>query len=303
MNARIIESYSALVNRKDIDAVLVLSEGWAGCLPILAAAEAGKAVYWASDMNWDVDTRNHIRNVVERSGIAFMIEFPNRFAAASIRLKELMATRLGPPRLIFCHKRIPFSAVEGKGKPSGAGCSRGHGTDNLYFEMAQLVDWCNFIAGGEPSSVMSIGHERRPELADEQNTDADYRLVSLDFSHFDGDRKQPGPLAQLSVGAYYPQGWEEALSYRPLPAMQVCCERGIAYLDLPSSLVWFDDSGRHQERLDDEKPAIHHALMHFFRAVTSLVRQSDDIRQSYLVMEILEAAKKSRRSAHTVHIE
>ena len=46
-------------------------------------------------------------NSFEESGIAFMAEFPRRQAPATLRLKELIATRLGEPRLLFCHRRVP----------------------------------------------------------------------------------------------------------------------------------------------------------------------------------------------------
>ena len=38
---------------------------------------------------------------------------------------------------------------------------------------------------------------------------------------------------------------EEAISFRPPAELQVVCERGVAFLDLPSTLIWFDCAGRH----------------------------------------------------------
>src|SRR3984957_14869653 len=43
-----VGGFRALIQREDIDAILILSGQWYGALPILAAAEAGKAVYCAA---------------------------------------------------------------------------------------------------------------------------------------------------------------------------------------------------------------------------------------------------------------
>ena len=98
-----VDGYRALVERCDIDAVLILERSWLGWLPVLAACEAGKAVYWAGDLDFDPN-ESTVRESIEESGVAFMAEFPRRFAPATLRLKELIATRLGPPKLIFCHR-------------------------------------------------------------------------------------------------------------------------------------------------------------------------------------------------------
>ena len=43
---------------------------------------------------------------VEQSGIVFMPEFARRCYPATLRLKELLATQLGPPRLVLGHSRL-----------------------------------------------------------------------------------------------------------------------------------------------------------------------------------------------------
>ena len=110
-----VDGYHVLVQREDIDAVLVLSPQWFRELPILAACESGKAVYCAVGLELDADEAETIKRRVEESGIAFMAELPRRHAPATIRLKELIATRLGTPRLLFCHER---TAAELAGRPA-----------------------------------------------------------------------------------------------------------------------------------------------------------------------------------------
>ena len=85
--------------------MLILSLQWFGALPILAACDAGKAVYCAAGMELDLEEAELVKQRVEEAGIAFMAEFPRRHAPATLRLKELIATRLGEPGLLFCHQR------------------------------------------------------------------------------------------------------------------------------------------------------------------------------------------------------
>ena len=60
---------------------------------------------------------------------------------------------------------------------------------------------------------------------------------------------------------------------------------GIAFVDLPATLVWFDEAGRHQESLESERPLGEQLLTHFYRAVTSLVRRTCDLEDACLASE------------------
>ena len=109
LGAAAVDGYRALAARDDIDALLYLSDQWYGVAPILAACDFGKAVYSAISFPVDSEEARLLRTRVEQSGIAFMAELPRRFAPATLRLKELIATRLGRPRMLFCHRRVPLS--------------------------------------------------------------------------------------------------------------------------------------------------------------------------------------------------
>ena len=103
--ATVVDGFRALTAREDVDANLMLSSEWFGPLPILAACEYGKAVYCAAALDIDPQRAKLVKARVENAGVAFMAEFPRRTMPATLRLKELIATRLGKPRLLFCHAR------------------------------------------------------------------------------------------------------------------------------------------------------------------------------------------------------
>lgn len=281
-----VDGYRAICARQDIDAVMVLERSWLGWLPALAASEAGKAVYWGSDLRFDPVRDAQVRQRIGDAGIAFMTEFPRRFAPATLRLKELIATRLGHPRLIFCHRRLDRPVRPAKYDDEQSANDR---------ELIEAIDWCRYVVDREPESVNSADHPC--PLETERPVDTDYRSLSLQFA---GGEALPPVLAQISSGDYIPPQWQEATSFRPPADMQICCQNGVAFLDLPSSLVWFDDAGRHVESLESESPVGEQLLVQFHRAVTSLVRCISDLDDAYRANEILAAAFRSSHEGRRV---
>jgi predicted dehydrogenase len=281
-----VDGFRALAAREDVDAVIVLSGQWFGALPILAACDAGKAVYCAAALDFDPDQAREIRNRIEKSGVAFMAEFPRRQAPATLRLKELIATRLGAPRLMFCHQRVPAEAR--KGPATGDAVSRTH-------DLVELVDWCRYVAGYEPTSVLGLTHVKEGEPKE-----IDYEMMSLDFSD-----ETPGTkiTAQISSGRYMPTCWPEAVSFRPPAALQVACEDGVAFIDLPSTLIWFDHAGRHMESLETERPVGEQMLSQFYRSVTSLVRSTGGLEDAYRAMRIVQQAHRSHAEGCRIKLD
>jgi predicted dehydrogenase len=137
-------------------------------------------------------------------------------------------------------------------------------------------------------------HSVSPESDDE-----DYRMMSLDFSS-PGRHAGKGIVAQISSGYYMPQGWEEAVSFRPPPAMQVACEHGIAFIDLPAQVLWFDKAGRHQESLESERAVGELLLSHFHRSVTSLVRNPAGLEDAYRALVVVLAARRSHEEGRRI---
>jgi predicted dehydrogenase len=281
LGAAAVDGFRALAARDDIDAILLLADQWYGVTPILAACDHGKAVYSAASLPVDADAARLLRQRVEAAGIAFMAELPRRHAPATLRLKELIATRLGPPRMLFCHRRAPQAAT-----PPGDSMAESR-------DLVELVDWCRYVAGAEPTSVIAVRHADPPGSAT-----ADYRMMSLDFSvsGHPGD----GVLAQISCGSYMPQRWEEAVGFRPPAALQAACEQGIAFVDLPASLVWFDTAGRHQESLESERPVGEQMLGQFHRRVTSLVRSMSGLDDALRAIQIVQAGETSQTEGRRV---
>lgn len=286
-SARAVDGFRVLTRREDIDAVLLLSTRWYGPLPILAACDAGKAVYLGDGLDLTAEEAERLRSRVGDAGIAFVADFARRHAPATSRLKELIATRLGPPQLLFCHQRLPSEDLSAQSGRNGS-CR------STTQELVELVDWCRYVVGSPPGWVTGMIHKTEDDSGRE-----DYQMMSLGFP----ERGRPGhgAVAQISCGRYIPGQWREAITYRPLAALQVSCRHGIAFVDLPSTLIWFDEAGRHQESLESERPVGERLLTQFYRAVTSLVRKSSDLEEMASAIRIVEQARKSHAEGRRIY--
>lgn len=287
--AQPVDGYRALTRRADIDAILMLAPQWYGCLPIFAACEAGKSIYCATSLDLDLEQARQVRERVEMAGVAFMSEFPRRQAPATLRLKELIATRLGAPRLLFCHQRIPAEQAPHAGRLGAGGAAMN--------DLMELIDWCRYVVGSEPTSVLGLRHR-----AAGGSLEDDYQMMSLDFSSAESG-PGTGATAQISCGRYMPVAWQEAVAYRPPAALQVACENGIAFIDLPATLVWFDKAGRHQESLDSERPVGEQLLGQFYRSVTSLVRNTSGLEDAYRALAVLLESRRSHAEGRRLCLE
>jgi len=278
-NASVHDGFRGLTGREEIDAVLLLSATFYGALPIHAACDMGKAVYCAAAIDLQDTEAAALRQRVEEAGIAFMAEFPCRLSPATLRLKELLATRLGAPKLLFCNRR----RIHPLKHTSGSRC---------YRDLVELVDWCRYLVESEPTSLLATSH-----LAtglDQQN----YFSVSLDFSP--AGQTGTGPLAVISCGDYISESLQESLAYRRPADLKVVCERGIAFVDLPNTVAWFDEAGQHLETLDHERPVGEQLLIHFHRAVSSLILKSSSLADAHRAITIANQAKVSCETGRRV---
>lgn len=276
------DGFRSLTQREEIDAVLLLSADFYGALPIFAACEAGKAVYCAAAIDLQDEEAQTLRQRVEEAGIAFMAEFPCRLSPATLRLKELLATRLGMPKLLFCNRR----RTHGKKVASGSRCFR---------DLVELVDWCRYIVESEPTSLLANAHQGP------FHGQQDYFSVSLDFSP--AGERGTGPMAVIGCGDYVSESLQESLAFRRPADLKVVCENGIAFVDLPSNVAWYDEAGQHLESLDHERPVNEQLLIHFHRAIASLVLKSSSLADAHRAITIANLAKHSCESGHRVRCD
>jgi predicted dehydrogenase len=152
LDATSFGSFREMMESPSLDAIFVLEEDWYRLVPVYAACDFGKAIFCGSEIDLTSTAANEIKQRTQSSGVAFMNEFSRRFAPATLRLKELIATRLGRPRLLFCHRRL---ACENRDLRHGRSLE-----SRSQRELLELIDWCNYIVGSTPNWVQAIRHLR-----------------------------------------------------------------------------------------------------------------------------------------------
>ena len=227
----------ALVERPDVDAVYLLTPQWFGLFPVELACEARKPIYCALPPASDPEGLEIAAEAVRSAGVPFMPELARRFYPATLRLRELLATTLGPARLVIGHTRLFGFDRYGTPGPSSQLAPVPLAIDPGSY----LLDWCRFVFQDEPISV--AGHEASA-LSASGDAPADFVAISLGFSG--------GRAAQIEISRYDQPTWGEATRFLPAPGFQVFAERGAAWLEMPDRIQWADSGGVHDERMSME---------------------------------------------------
>ena len=252
LGCKSVDGLLALIDRPDVDVVYLLTPQWFGLHPIEVASALGKPIYCALPLGGDIEELNRIDGVVRSSGVPFMFEFARRFYPTSLRLRELLATSLGRPRLVVGQGRLFGFDRYGQPGPS----TQISPASLLVDPGSYLLDWCRFIFQAEPETVQGWSGTILPEG---ENFDTDFVTYLLEFTG--------GAVAQVSAGRYHRTPWGEASRFLPQPGIQVFAERGVAWLELPDRIQWTDSDGTHEERLPLE-PTVGELLNdHFHRLV------------------------------------
>lgn len=250
---RAAEGVAALIERPDVDVVYLLTPQWFGLHALEAAVAAGKPVYCALPLAAEPEALDRLDVLLGDGRHVVMPEFARRFYPASIRLRELLATALGPPRLIVGQVRL--SGFDRYGQPGPS--SQIAPAPLLLDPGSYLLDWSRFVFGSEPIAVQGRGGVVLPGA---NAADHDVETVELAFPG--------GGMAQWSVARYHRGAWGEAAKFLPTPGVQVFAERGAAWVEMPDRVAWADAAGAHDERLPLE-PTVGEALnAQFHRAVT-----------------------------------
>jgi predicted dehydrogenase len=277
-----------LVERPDVDAVYLLSPQWFGSHPIGLACAARKPIYCAIPLCHEPEGLEELAATIRASGTPFMPELARRFYPATLRLRELLATTLGRPRLVLGHGRLFGFDRYGPPGPTTQLAPMPLTVDPGSY----LLDWCRFVFQAEPTTVQGSGGVVLPGVAG----------AGDDFEGFTAEFPD-GALAQVAFGRYHREPWGEATRFLPQPGFQVFAERGAAWVEMPDHIQWTDASGAREERAPLE-PTVGEVLNdHFHRMVRggqSLAPTLDDaLAVARLVHELRRSRREGRRIALT----
>jgi predicted dehydrogenase len=254
-----------LLTRDDIQALLLLDTQWFGLWPLEIACRLQKPVFCASSLANDDAHADGLAQQIEETRTPVVMALTPRFTFATARLRELLATQLGQPRLLLCDVSRPQAK---RPQVSGKIGLRGGGD-------IALVDWCLWLLGCEPQQVLAAGNE-----------ELQWRTLILES------------VAGLAVQITRYRAPSPPRSVR----VRVVAEGGSAIVELPGQINWTDDQGEHSDRRPGQRSPTHLLLEHFWEAVQRGAVPQPTFRDAYRGLTVLRAAALSHAEGRRVSL-
>ena len=273
LRCAVAEGLTAMIESRGVDAIYLLTPQWYGLHPVELAARAGKPIYSALPPAGDSEGLQRLAPLIRSAGSLYMPELARRFYPATTRLRELLRTTLGPPRMIQGYTRLFGFDRYGAPGPSTQLAPVPLSIDPGSY----LLDWCRYVFDAEPTRVRGVEARVMPHLP-EDASGPDYLHVTLQF----GDDR----VAQMGIGRLPRERWGDATRFLPAPGFQVFAEGGTAWLEMPDRVQWADAKGVHDERLPME-PAVGEILNHhFYRMVRGEIAASPSIDDALAIVRL-----------------
>ena len=113
-----------------------------------------------------------------------------------------------------------------------------------------------------------------------------FRSICLEYGN---DLSSVERVARIDFERSLLEKWPEASGFRSPAELRVICRDGIAFIDMPGHLVWFDQAGRHQESLEDERPVDQQILSCFHRVAVGEL-DAAHLEEASRALEIVQKA-------------
>jgi hypothetical protein len=272
LQASVVTGLQTMARRSDVEAILLFNSDWMGPEALQLLLTQKKPVFVNPWFFTKPETYQALFDQAAETGLPVMPTMWRRFTPATMRLRELIATKLGPPKSIRCE----------------ADWSTPRSASRECEELVGWMDYCRTLFRVYPTSVA-----RRP-------VDAEAFQIVTSF----GSSKE---ARQATLTIHAPENrideivdgvrrWSPLVNTPPLvtgpsdfPAIHVDCEHGSATVESRTSLKWEarpDDSSAnsastesqesHHESLASERPE-HEVMLDLFcrRVVGGLIPIAD----------------------------
>jgi predicted dehydrogenase len=251
-----------LLERVDVEAVLLLDPQWYGLWPLEHACRTNKPVLCALPPSADEAHADALREQIVASGLPVSMALPPLLAPATRHLRELLTHRLGQARLV----RADFSTA-----PPPGPTPRDLLTSPAVLSFLAVCAW---LLDDVPRSVWTIDGDS-----------ASFVTLVLRFGR---DR-----LAQANV-------WTASAGRTP-PRFEVIAEAGRATAELPRQLRWRDADGQHAQRLP-HRSTEQTSLERFILALRAGQPMRPSFDDAYQALTWLRAAVRSRNEGKCISL-
>lgn len=249
----------SLTQRKDLHAWLILDPGWFDTYPATLAVQSRRPALYGNTFCSSMPGLLRVFQQAHDQGEMLMPEFPQRFSPATIRLRELIATKLGAVRRVEINQPCPFHQEMDFERPG-----------SRQSEFIELIDWSNCIVG---SANTSIDFQQTPNGLQ----------WNLQFPQRQAKAFAPTVTIQSKLAGS--------------PCRIIECEHGTATISDDTQIRWQTSSEQADESLSHERSP-HEIILDQFcrRALGGLVpvpTVADALHAARTAQSALEAMKKS----------
>jgi predicted dehydrogenase len=290
--ARAVVSPEEILERVDVDAVVICAPSALHADVAVAALDCGKAVYLEKPLATNLADGQRVLEAWERAGVTAMVGFNYRFNALYQRARgHLQADRLGP----LVGARSVF-ATPARGLPSWK--QQRHSGGGVLLDLASHhVDLVHYLFDEDVSQVSARVWSQRSEddsaslqlhLTGGLVVESFFSMAALDEDRFE----IYGEAAKLAVDRY--ASWDVEVTD---PSRQhgrlTRLTQGVRRLtSSPYTLQKLLAPGN--------EPSYRAALAHFVAAVRAGQPASPDLRDGYRSLQVVEAAEESARTGRPV---
>jgi hypothetical protein len=281
LSSRPAHGIRAGLAREQFDGALLINGDWWSRFALEQACEQVQAVFWRVPAEIDTDLMQRLHARAATRGQLIVPEFRLRYTPATLRLRELLATELGPVRTVEIR---PLGNCE---------------VPPAEFER-QLFDWCRSVLGG---SIVSLRTEVIVSGAAKQ------RVTTLQFRKpYDEGFTVRWQLGAVQNGnrpteeSHHAPGNGLASDRWPLE-FAVTCKYGEARLEDAEHIRWRLGGQERVESLANDRSAVAVALDHFARRLAGGLIPVPDLGDLLAAERCAQLAEQSLRTGQELPVE
>ncbi len=263
--------------RQENDGVLVTEAGWLGWFPLRVAIESGRNLYTPLPACEDYAPLEGLHAAAQSAGVLAVPEMRLRYTPATLRLRELLATELGPVEEIEVRSLSPALMA----------------TPRVVLE---LIDWCRVVLGCFPRDVRA-GETPGPRSGDSLQT------IELGFE------PAGSKSGRVRAAIMLPEVSGSGVTHAAVPGdaaadtwpleFSIRCKHGEARLEAAAQLRWREGGREQIESLSTDRTAVSVAVDHFARRLAGGLIPVPDLGDVCLAARVVTRAAQSRATGGT----
>ena len=287
----------SLMEREDVQALVVLDTAWSGSVPAQFACRVGKPAFLAHRLAYRLREADQLLRQAAQTGVMLMPDFGHRYTPATSRLRELIATRLGRPQVLVVDVAAACDAGAIGLGAIDAGAINPSATESALSKAARdvlavAVDWSMNLVGAVPVAIRAA---RDASLAGRLEVNVEFRPPS-------GGGVAPVALIRLATQAPASSANSSANGSDTSIALRatVECVHGTALLEGPQDVTWKLASAklaggnladeRFVESLASDRPDVEVMLDHFSRRVVGGLIPVPTLDDLFRALQLVDSA-------------